>query len=154
MPPRKLIAPPGKQRIGGFSLIEAIVAMVLLATLGGALFIWINTNLQSVTRIRDANQQQEIQANVLAYLNTVNPMETPEGNFENEDYILAWNSTPITPKQAGISYMYGQSLFDLMLYEISVQILRKNHDPWFDFKVKQVGYKQTRALTKPFETKQ
>lgn len=138
---------------GGFTLIEAIVAMVLLAALGGALFSWINTNLYSVSRIRDANQQQEILANTLAYLNTVNPMEKPEGNIENDGYTFTWRSTPITAKQVGISYMYGESLFDLMLYELSVQIYRKNHDPWFDFKVNQVGYKRTRAWTKPFETK-
>lgn len=153
MQTRKLTTSPPLRGVGGFTLIEAIVAMVLLATLGGALFLWINTNLQSISRIRDANWQQEIQANSLAYLNTINPMEKPEGRIANEGYTLTWTSTPITTKQVGISYMYGESLFDLMLYELSVQIYRENQEPWFDFKIKQVGYKRTRAFTKPFETK-
>lgn len=153
MQTRKLIASPHRQGNGGFTLIEAIVAMVLLATLGSALFLWINTNLLSVSRIRDANRQQEIQANALAYLSTINPMEKPEGRVENESYTLSWSSTPITAKQVGISYMYGESLFDLTLYELSVQIYRENQEPWFDFNVKQVGYKRSRAFTKPFETK-
>lgn len=134
----------------GFTLLEAVVAMVLLAMLGGALFTWMNTNLMSLSSVREANIRNEAQANVLAYLANVNPMQQPEGKADLGSYQAVWKSVPIVEKRNGVAYMYGESLYELALYEMSVSVRRQDGAAWFDFKVKQVGYKRTRELVNPF----
>ena len=47
-PPRT--SPHARCGMRGFTLLEAIVAMVLISAMGGALFAWINTELQALER--------------------------------------------------------------------------------------------------------
>ncbi len=44
-----------QNRQHGFTLIEAIVALVLIATAGMALFSWINSNIITLNRIQEIN---------------------------------------------------------------------------------------------------
>jgi len=64
-----------KQR--GFSLLEAIVAMVIISGAGYALFGWVNSNIMTLNSIRDANARSEATQNILEYMSSVNPMLKP-----------------------------------------------------------------------------
>lgn len=128
----------------GFSLLEAVVAMVLISGTGAALFSWINTELASVSRLQQSNARAEALTNVLELMHTVNPMLTPEGMFSFAAYRLTWNAKAVTPVQDGVSYPQGISLYQLALYDTLVRVNNPDGTLWFDFTLRQVGYKRVR----------
>jgi general secretion pathway protein I len=135
----------------GFSLIEAVVALALIGGVGIALLSWINSNIDALGRVQDANARAEATVNVLEFMNTVNPMLTPEGKATFGTYQLTWKATPITAKQDGANYPGGVSLYQLSLYENVVAVASMGGDPWFSFTLRQVGYKRVRDLRLPFD---
>ncbi len=130
----------------GFTLIEAIVAMVLIATTGMALFAWVNSNIITLSRVQEANAVGAATANVLDYMDTVNPMVTPSGEAVLGDYKLTWQSTAITEPRDGAGYPFGVSNFQLALFDTRVAVQRLDRQPWFDFTLAQVGYQKIRTL--------
>ena len=131
-------------RQGGFSLLEAVVAMVLISGAGAALFSWINTELGSVARLQQINSQAETMLNVLEFMQTVNPMLTPEGDAPLARLTVTWKSNAVTEVQDGVSYPAGVSLYQLALYDTLVSVMYRDGTPWFSFTLRQVGYKRVR----------
>ena len=133
----------------GFTLLEAMVALALIAGAGMALFAWINTSLQSLTRVQEVNARAEATVNVLEYMARINPMAAPEGVADLGVYSLAWKSTPVTPIRDGSNYPGGLSLFQLALFDTRVSVT-KAAGSWFELSLRQVGYKKVREITRPF----
>ncbi len=118
--------------------------MVLISGAGAALFSWINTELGSVARLQQTNARAEALANVLELMQTVNPMLTPEGTTSFAAYRLTWKSKAVTDLQDGVSYPVGISLYQLALYDTIVSVNNRDGTLWFDFTLRQVGYKKIR----------
>jgi general secretion pathway protein I len=133
----------------GFSLLEAVVAMVLISSAGLALFGWINGNIMALTRVHDANERSEATTNVLEYMHRVNPMLVPEGRAQLGTYSIEWRSKPIIGATEGIAYPRGRSLFQLALYSTAVSVRTVEGASWFDLQLKQVGYKKVRSSPDP-----
>jgi len=91
--------PACAQRQRGFTLLEAVVAMVLISGAGAALFAWINSELGALARVQD-----------------------------------------------GVSYPRGVSLYQLALYDNYVTVQQTDGTRWFDFTLRQVGYKRVREI--------
>ncbi len=125
-------------------MLEAVVAMVLISGTGAALFSWINTELASVSRLQQSNARAQTLANVLELMHTVNPMLTPEGAFSFTAFRLTWNAKVVTPIQDGVSYPQGIGLYQLALYDTMVRVNNPDGTLWFDFTLRQVGYKKVR----------
>jgi general secretion pathway protein I len=138
------------RRQAGFTLLEAIVALVLIGSAGMALFGWINGTLLSLNRIRDANAMAEAKLNVLEYMNAVNPMLKPEGEAAFGTYRATWKAEATTAIQDNVAYPKGTGLFQLALYRTAIEIVREDGTPWFAFDLKQVGYKKVREMKLPF----
>lgn len=128
----------------GFSLLEAIVAIVLLSTSGIALYSWINSSLMSVNRVRDVMQQQQVVRETLPYIETINPMLSTSGHERLGQYELKWDSVLLENVRDGVDFPDGLSIFQLGLYNIQVQVLRGNEV--FSYNVRQVGFKKVREL--------
>ena len=137
-------------RVRGFSLIEAIVALALIGGVGIALLGWINSNITALNRVQDANARAEATANVLEYMNTVNPMINPEGKASLGGYQLAWKAAPVTAVEDGANYPSGISLYQFALYDNAVKVQTADGQPWFDLTLRQVGYKRVREIRLPF----
>ncbi len=120
--------------------------MVLIATSGMALFSWINSNIITLNRIQEINAVNAATANALEYVNTINPMSTPQGKTELGAYQLDWNATASTETRDGADYPYSISLFQLNLYQTKVTLKKPGGQVWFTFEVQQVGYKRVREL--------
>ena len=131
-----------KQR--GFSLLEAIVAMVIISGAGYALFGWINSNIMTLSSIRDANARAEATQNILEYMSSVNPMLKPTGSASLGPYKIRWTSKPTTLVQD-----VTDSLYQLALYETVVKAENLQSQPWFEFNLRQVGYKRVRTPITP-----
>jgi len=130
----------------GFSLIEAIVAMVLIASLGMAIFGWVNSQLSALEHIKDSNARSRATSSTLEYLNLVNPMLNPEGKADLGEFKIRWTSRPIEEPMDGANYPTGVSLYRVGLYKMTMEVRNLDDKPWFTFEVDHVGYKKVREI--------
>ncbi|WP_416234785.1 PulJ/GspJ family protein [Paucibacter sp. PLA-PC-4] len=85
------------RRASGFGLLEALVALTILAASGAALFTWLNQSLQMASRlkVRQAEVEQQLLAeNLLADLN---PFVEPSGERTLGGVKLSWQSQMVSP---------------------------------------------------------
>lgn len=133
----------------GATLIEAIVALVILATTGMALFSWINSNMITLVRVQEINAENEATINAVEYLSGINPMVTPEGKVDLGPYKFQWKSQAETEPRDGAGYPYGVSLYQFNMYQTKVTVEKSDGQKWFDFTLPQVGYKKVRDMVVP-----
>lgn len=133
---------PARQQ-HGFTLLEAIVALVLISSAGMALFSWINNNISTLSRIHDANTQSEATLNILEYMRLINPMLTPQGKAALGNYRIDWESQPAT-----LIVDKPSSLYQFALYQTRIGVEDSDGRAWFELSLQQVGYKQVRLPLK------
>jgi general secretion pathway protein I len=104
----------------GFTLIEAIVALVMLSMALVAFYDFLSTSLQSADRIALASVAYDRHENALALANTINPMAMPKGSFDVGHYHIDWQSQPIDPIRQSSRYPFGPGLFMIALYRITL----------------------------------
>jgi len=124
-------------RRSGFSLIEVVVAMVLIASVGMGLYAWINTNLISLNRVQAHNERREAVLNALAFMEQINPMETPSGEATLGAYNIHWEAQLVEPAQDGV----GASGHRLGLYNTRVRLAKEGAEETM-FRLRQVGYQK------------
>jgi len=130
-------------RNNGFSLLEAIVAMAIVASFGMAIFAWINANLNTLNKIQSKSEHDQIVRTVVEYMQDIDIMEQPEGNENIGQYSVFWKSTLIEPVKDGANRTGGKSEFEVGLYLADVSV---NYDTKLmaSFSVRLVGYKKVR----------
>lgn len=133
----------------GFSLLEALVALVILGGAGMALFSWINVSLVSLQRVEDANARSEAIANVVEHMQSVNPMLAPRGTVDFGRYTIDWDVQPVTNVVDGAAYPRGLSQYQLALYDAQVRAAKPGDSSWFELKLLLVGYKRVRMSMTP-----
>lgn len=137
-----------RRRNRGFSLLEAIVALVLVASTGVAVFSWINVNLITLNRSRAQAVAATATRNALEVMRSVNPGEQPAGSVEIDGWTYEWNATELQPMVNGAGYPGGMSLFDVGLFDTRVRVLHEG-SAVADFQLRQPGYKQAREWNPP-----
>lgn len=105
----------------GFSLIEAMVALTILAGATLALFGWINTSLVQLNRAAFYTEASPALTSATEYLNTVNLSQQPTGSFNSGRVAVAWQATAIE-KDTSTPPALGSSNFLLSLYEVELTV--------------------------------
>lgn len=133
----------------GFTLLEAIVALVLISTSGLALYSWLNSSLISLQRVESAEQRAWAMSNALQRLRLVNPAEVPAGTERAGRLQIHWQSSPKQPLTDGVSFPNGIGLYQVGLYDTQVRI-EQDGQPIGKFQFQQFGYKKVRQWQAPF----
>lgn len=109
---------PAKCQLG-FALLEAIVALVILAGTCMALFAWINASLVQLQRAELYVEAGPAIASAGQYLKTVDLAQRPEGTFSSGNVSVDWRASPI---ESGVtrSSSFGGSNFLLSLYDVTL----------------------------------
>ncbi|MFM7460600.1 MAG: type II secretion system protein J [Burkholderiales bacterium] len=129
----------------GFTLLEAIVALVLLSTAGLVLFSWINASFDGLARIEQSNARAAAELNAMEFMKTVNPMQQPEGQTQLGDVQVKWRAKPITELVANRTDNRDPGPFTVALYETEVSLDgRPNMQP-YTIKLRQMGYVRSMA---------
>lgn len=111
----------------GFGLLEAIVALTLLAGTGLALFGWIQQNLQTATRLRLHEQQARLTSSAQALVDTVNPMEKPRGSMEVSGLRVEWQAELVEPVRDNASFSPEQpGHWRVGLYRLDIRAVDSN----------------------------
>lgn len=128
----------------GFTLLEAIVAMVLISGAGMALFSWVNQSLDAIQRVEDVNLRAQAQLAAIEYMQVVNPMERPQGSVNLGVYGLIWDAKPQTEPQDNAAYPRGIGLYSIQMFDTKVAISRGGNAKWESLDMQLVGYKKVR----------
>lgn len=114
-------APPGRPQ-RGFTLLEALVALTLIATSGLVLMAWINTNLQSIGRLQQRDAEAHLKLAATQIMQTVNPLVQPEGSLRAGTLEVRWRTTALTPRTTSMGFTgAGQGRFAMQLFEAQVE---------------------------------
>lgn len=135
----------GRGRRAGFSLLETVVAMVIFAAAGTALYALFNTNLIAMARVEAVSAQAPVVRAALATLSAVNPAERQAGRFTIDGHEIMWTATLVEPMRAVRPPPGAPSRYQLGLYEIVFRIGdgRRALGAW---RVRQVGHRMLFGL--------
>lgn len=115
---------PDRGRVRGFTLLEAIVALAILAAAGMALFAAMSQSLQMVQRAQQARDADAALRNALAWSETINPMTDPRGEQALGDWELRWSSGPVEPPRDGTTGFLQPGLYEVGLYRLHLELWR------------------------------
>jgi prepilin-type N-terminal cleavage/methylation domain-containing protein len=105
----------------GFTLVEALVALVLLSVGLLAFYEFLGSALHAADRARHAAEGYDHDQNALALASTLNPMATPDGTFDLGTYRIRWRSEPLTAAFHSTSFPFpGQGQFLVALYRVTL----------------------------------
>lgn len=132
----------------GFTLLEAIVAMVIVSILSMSLYSWLNVSYVSSGRAIKTLSTSDVVVSAKSYIEMINPMAEPEGVRQLGDYYVKWRSSPVTetlPARNGASL----GAFDVALYNVEVDLfsgeIGSTSELVGSYSVELIGYKYERA---------
>lgn len=132
----------------GFTLLEAIVAIALLAAAAIPLYAFLSRSLDGLARAAEANRESETGLSAIAVLSALNPMERPAGEDAFGSYRLRWRSRELVPATDAMAYPRGLGLYQVALYEVTGEILDRGRIR-STVAVRVVGHRRVRDLV-PF----
>ncbi|MEM6484052.1 MAG: type II secretion system protein [Pseudomonadota bacterium] len=107
---------------GGFTLIEAVVALVIMATTLTGLYSWINTELLSLRRVEAVIVTTELAQEALRQIQVVPLDSKPEGEMMLGEYRMVWTATPVEAPRSGLGRSGGLSLYDVTLFDVAFSL--------------------------------
>ncbi len=134
----------------GFTLLEGLVAIALLAGTMTAIFALVGSILSSANNVGRSNKTVQLTFNALEVMTIVNPMEQGSGQIDLGDYTVRWTSAARTAIADGVGYPLGNSLYQLALYDTDVRIEQQPGAALAEFRLRQVGYRLVRQPPPPF----
>lgn len=109
----------------GFSLLEAIVALAILASAGLALFAALGQSVQMVGRAEQAREADAALRNALGWMEQVNPMQAPSGEQDLGEWQLRWEAEALEPPRDGATGSVRPGLYEVGLYRVRLELWRE-----------------------------
>lgn len=119
------------------------MALAILASAGLGLFASLTQSVQMVGRAERAREVDLALRNALAWVERINPMESPEGEHELGAYRLRWQAEPVEPPRDGATGYLQPGLYQVGLYRMRLELWR-NDVLERDVALTRVGYRQVR----------
>lgn len=135
-----------KKTQSGFSLLEAVVAMTILATSGIALFSWFSATYEGLVRLEEVQLKHQLMDDLDAFFSTLIIQDEMQQKIKVNGFDVTWASTLVEPVARGRSGVGGLSNFDLGLYDVSIQI-DKDTTSIGDYNLRLVGYQKVRNVS-------
>ena len=129
----------------GFSLLEAIVAMTVMATSLLALYGWLSSSTIALNRVNAQSRALEDARTAVSLIETVNPMLEPRGTREIEGLTVRWESKPVADRRSGRSRAGSATAFDLGLYDLMVEVMRGSRTVK-EFELRRAGWESVRTI--------
>lgn len=129
----------------GFTLLEAIVALVIMATSLVALYAWLGSATIGLQRASAQVRSVEDAREALAVVNVVNPQDEPQGEREAGPLRVRWTSERIDGPRPGLSATGLPTQFDFSLYLLKVDVSRDGR-PVRSFEVRKAAWSDARPI--------
>jgi len=134
-----------RKSVAGFTLLEAIMAIALLAIAVMPLYEFFGRSLNGLYRAAESNQESDLNLTVIAYLTGLNPMERPEGEDALGAYRIRWRSEELVPATDTMAYPRGLGLYQTALYRVTGEVIEGSRVR-SRIAIRLVGYKRAREL--------
>ncbi|MHA6288825.1 hypothetical protein [Maricaulis sp. CAU 1757] len=108
-------------RRDGFSVMEALVAIAVIAAAMIPLFELQRSLANSTARLQATAARLDVEASALAYLQAIDPIGQPEGELVISEWTLTWQSELIASEPFADGYL-GAGLYDISLYQINAEL--------------------------------
>lgn len=132
---------------GGFSLIEALIALTIAAITLTAIFELQQQMTRGQRRAADVMAQVAAQENALALIRNLNPMAQPEGLIElPQGDTVRWSAAPKTQVQRNAGFPTGDGLFDVQLFAVTVEVERRNGRSPAPLVIDRLGWRRVDAV--------
>ena len=140
------------RRERGFSLLEMIAALTILAIGSVVLFSWLGQTMGQLTRFKNDEKASLVKLQAVQFLTMQNPLLKPNGVQSFDTFKMEWKSEPVGEVRDSISPSNGLGLYQMGLYNVQVAIFDAAGRAWFNFSVRLAGYRQVRqpATSLPF----
>ena len=116
----------GRRMRGGFSLIEALVALAIAAMTLAAIFELQVQMVRGQQRAVQAIEQVQAQENALALTRNLNPMLQPEGRIALPDGdVVLWSTVPHGAPIRNAGFPTGDGQYDVQLFTVTVDVQRR-----------------------------
>jgi len=106
----------------GFSLIEAIVALVVLSLVFTSVWGWFGTAASSTERIESAVSMPEVFSQFIVNLELESLEEVRDGQFVVGDYLVNWTSVP--QRQSNNETYRRQPKWIVTLFAVQAEVSR------------------------------
>ncbi|MDQ7018984.1 MAG: hypothetical protein Q9M33_07440 [Robiginitomaculum sp.] len=112
----------GKVGSPGFSVLEAIIAIAILAIAFLPLLALQEQMARTTVSLERNATIMEAKRSALAYVRTLNPMRDPRGELDLGLAIMHWTSTPISKERLVSNKGGGEGRFIVALYNVEVTL--------------------------------
>ena len=133
-----------KNRQSGFTLLEAVVAIVILSTSGLAVYSWLSTSLDGLRRVNDTVALKQLTDDLDAYFHVLQVDAETDRRFDLNGYNISWTAKLVEPRRVGVYPLGLPSDYEFGLYDLDVIIQKRGRD---------IGSYQTRNVSYKLEVK-
>lgn len=113
-----------RQAQTGFTLLEAIVALSVLAMAAMALYGWLNSNLLLLKRVDEVYQSVEAVESALEWVSILDPYAQPDGEQDIAGTLVSWRFVPLGSSLPARDMHGNLSVNDAQLFRAEVEIRR------------------------------
>ena len=147
MPHQVRPAPSTPPRAGaaGFTLLEAVVALALVAVATLPLYAFFSRTLDGLYRAAEVNRESETRLSAIAFLTGLNPTERPAGEETLGGLRIRWTSQERVPATDVMAYPRGMGIHQVTLYDVTAEIL-DGPRVRATLELRLIGYKRVREM--------
>ena len=111
-----------RDRVRGFSLLEAIVALTIVAVAILGAYAWVAGNIVSLTRVRDLALEEAALHQALGTLEQTDLGGRPAGSIQWREFRIDWQAEPIEATRPSRTGVGGKGLYELTLYRMMLSV--------------------------------
>ncbi len=131
-----------KSHAKGFTLLEAIVALVILSTSGIAMYSWLSVSLDGLRRVDDIVAFKQVSDDLDAFFNSVTLTSETEQVFMLNGYKVDWRAELMEPIQRGRNSSGAVNAYEIGLYQVDVLVSNSGNRRIGAYQTRVVGYKE------------
>lgn len=127
----------------GFSVLEGLVAIVILGLTLIPIATFISQSALQLRAVDESNGRNFALQDVLAFLETLNPMVDPRGTVTLGDISVSWAAVPLVPANTNPRIGTGLASYAVAFYKVDLSVFRQQErSPWFSFEARKIGYRK------------
>lgn len=133
----------------GFTLLEAVIAIMIFSLGTSAIYSWINSNLITLGRVDHINTRSSLTESALEFIGTINVDAMPNGSELLGDARVEWSTTPTKYSGMVLNEENGETISQARLVDTNVSVFL-NGEIVSEFKLSLLAVKQVKELSEIF----